>query len=250
MAVEHGLVPKNVAKAAHPPRIERREYQTWSAEQCRRFLAVAITGSAYGPIWALALATGVRRGELLGVRWRDVDLKRGTLSVRQAIVSVNGRTTVSPHPKTSSSRRTIPLTPRVVAELQSHRARQLERRLRLGDVWSDYDLVFASEVGTPISPRNLIREFVGLVARAGVKRVRIHDLRHTYATIALGTGAPVREVADILGHSSPATTLRIYGHAIPGRGARLVSAVEDIIHDGEDDDEGDEDENEAISTGS
>jgi len=210
VAVEQGLVARNVALAAHPPRPQHHEMESWSPEECQSFLDAA-QASSYGPIWQLALQTGMRRGELLGLRWRDVDFDRGVLIIRQGITPLAGVMTVT-GTKTPGSERAIPLRPRIVDLLRAHRARQNERRLRLGEVWSDHDLVFASDVGTPIMARNLVRDYDRWVELAGVKRIRIHDLRHTFASIALASGINPKVIAEILGHAKTSTTMDIYAH--------------------------------------
>ena len=145
----------NVCDLVTPPRAVAREMATWDGDQARGFLPVA-EQSAYGPIWLVALATGLRRGELLGLRWQDVEVERRTLSIRQTVGLV-GTTVVAGQPKTRSGRRTIPVPADVIETLREHRRRQNERRLALGSIWQDHDLVFAATNGNPINPNNLRR---------------------------------------------------------------------------------------------
>src|SRR5207248_5061441 len=140
----------------------------------------------YGPIWLLLAQTGMRRGEALGLRWSDIDWAGGCLVVSQAVVMVAGKCTFS-QPK-SRKRRTIPLTPELIQALREHRVRQAEHRLKIADVWQDHGLVFPSTVGTPVNARNLDRESRKIVARAGVPHIPIHGIRHTVATLAIGSG--------------------------------------------------------------
>src|SRR5207249_1172500 len=137
-AVKLGLVSRNAADAATPPLVVPREMQTWSPEEARRFLEAA-QQSSYGPIWLLYLATGLRRGELLGLRWTDVDPQGRVLHVAQTVIFIAGRAIIKP-PKSRASRRVVALQPEVVAALKEHQLRQHERRLALGPAWEDNDL--------------------------------------------------------------------------------------------------------------
>ncbi len=210
-----------------PPRVRHREMTTWDADQARRFLAVACAGSAYGPVWMVALATGMRRGELLGLRWRDMDLERGLLHVRQAAVRVRGQMVMS-QPKSLAGRRALPLQPPVITALRD-KARQNERRLGLGVAWQDDDLVFASASGGPINPSNLRRDFLALVERAGVPVIHIHDQRHTYATLGLATGANLKALSDSMGHAQTSITMNTYAHALPHQRQEVADKVGDIL---------------------
>lgn len=209
-ALKMGLVARNVADAVTPPRVERKEMQTWTEEQAQRFLERA-KQSPYGPIWIVLLLTGMRRGEGLGLRWRDVDSEGQVLRVRQTVTVVQGAPHIGP-PKNKSSVRDVSVHASVMAALHEHKARQNERRLQLGDVWQDNDLVFPSAVGTPINPNNLTRDYNRCVAQAGVPRIRIHDQRHTHASQLLQMGIDIKVVAERLGHARTSTTMDIYHH--------------------------------------
>jgi len=222
-AVKLGWVSRNVADAATPPRWKPREMQTWDAEEARRFVAVAHE-SIYGPIWLLALATGMRKGELLGLRWRDVNAERRVLSIRQTVGTLRGKIEVKP-PKTATSRRDVHIPQGVLDALREHRQRQNERRLEFGHIWQDHDLVFAAATGSPIHPDNLDRDFVRLVKRAGVKRIRIHDVRHSFATLAGQLGIPIKVISESLGHADVSTTLRTYTHVQPTQRVELADKV-------------------------
>ncbi len=184
--------------------------------------------SGYGPIWLLLALTGMRRGEALGLRWQDVDFGEGTMNVSQTYVSISARMRIST-PKTRAGRRVITLEPTLLDALREHRARQNERRLALGEVWRDHGLVFASEVGTPIQGRNLLREYATLVRKAGVPDISIHGIRHTVATLAIGAGQDIRTLADLLGHSKTSVTTDIYAHVLPHRKRELTQALSHII---------------------
>jgi integrase len=226
-AVRLDLVPKNVASNVTPPRWKPREMEVWSDDEARRFLAVA-DQSAYGPIWLLALSKGLRKGELLGVRWSDVDLDRGTLRIAQTIGALHGKI-VFKGTKNAGSKRAITLRAGVIAALRAHKVQQLERRLKVGEGWQDHDLVFTAAHGGPIHPDNLDRDFKRLVKLAGVKPIRIHDCRHSYATLALSTGEHVKVVSDTLGHTDISMTLQTYAHVIPAQRVALADKMESML---------------------
>jgi integrase len=222
-AMRLGLVSRNVADLVTPPRWTRREMTIWTLDEARRFLSVA-DQSHHGPIWALALATGMRRGELLGLRWQDVDWERGTVSVRQTVTVLGGASHIGP-PKTKSARRTITVQIEVLDALKEHRRAQNERRLAVGPVWQDYDLVFSTGIGTPINPGNLDRDFYRLVARAGVPRIRIHDLRHTNVTLSLRETGDIKAVSQRVGHANVSITLGTYAHVLPDQHQEVAKKV-------------------------
>ena len=226
-SVKLGLLTRNVADLVTPPRVPRKPRQTWDEEQARRFLAVA-DQSGRGPIWIVALATGMRRGELLGLRWQDVDFERGILSVRQTVGALRGKPDVKP-PKTRSSIRDVPVPAEVMAALREHRRRQNEQRLALGTVWEDYDLVFAAANGRPIYPDNLKRDFERLVHLAGVPRIRIHDQRHTHVTLAIAAGADIGAVSQRIGHSRTSITMDVYHHVLPRKHLEVSDKVGAVL---------------------
>lgn len=223
LATRLGVVPRNVADSVSAPRPVPKEVETWTPEECSRFWAHA-QGSCYGPIWLVALLTGMRRAELLGLRWRDIDWGACTISVRQGAVPVRGVMTIS-RPKTPSSRRTVVVSDRVIEALRFHRVAQNERRRRLGAVWKENDLVFASDVGTPIGAGNLRRDYRKWCERAGVRMLNIHAVRHTYASVALAAGENPKAIAENLGHD-PAVLLKIYSHVHATHRQKLARSVD------------------------
>ena len=169
--------------------------------------------------------TGMRRGEVLGLRWRDVDLDTSRIAVRNAIVSVAYEVLES-SPK-SHQARVIDLDPETTALLQRYREQQQREREELG-VDYDLDLVSCTEDGDPIHPQSFSQAFATAIERAGLRRIRLHDLRHTHATIAVKAGVPVKVISERLGHESPAFTLKQYAHVVPGmqaEAAELIAAV-------------------------
>jgi integrase len=227
-AIDLNLLAANPALCVQQPRVCSRSARTWSAEQARRFLAVA-TRSAYGPIWAVYLGSGMRRGEALGLRWQDVHFEHHTLRVEQTVGLERGRTVVKPKPKTEASRRTIAVDAAIIAALDEHREQQHAQRVAADDTWQDHDLVFASSRGTPINPNNLLRDFRRLVAQAGVPRIRIHDLRHTRITLAIQAGASIAAVSRRAGHARVSTTMDIYAQVTPDMHAEVADRISALL---------------------
>jgi integrase len=225
-AVSDGMVPRNAADVK-APRPTPEEMRPLSKAEARAFLEAAReTGDRFEALYVLAIATGLRRGELLGLRWDDVDLKRGTLRVGRALVREGGRHALG-ETKTRRGRRQINLTPRTVNALKTHRKNQLEEKIRRTGLYQDHGLVFASGVGTPLNPENLVkRSFKPLLKKAGLPEIRFHDLRHTCATLLLGRGVHQKFVQELLGHATIAMTLDTYSHYLPSMGGQVVGAME------------------------
>jgi len=227
-AAKWGLVARNVADLVTPPRARRQEMATLSPEQTRIFLAAA-QGDRLEALYVLALTTGMRQGELLALRWRDVDLQGRTLQVK-ATLQRTGAGFAFAEPKTARSRRQVALTDAAVAALRRHKAGQAEERLRIGAAWEDNGLVFANEVGRPIEATNLLRRsFHSLLVRAALPRIRFHDLRHTAATLLLAEGMHPKIVADMLGHAQVAITLDLYSHTTPAMHRQAADALDVLL---------------------
>lgn len=161
-------------------------------------------------------------------RWCDADLERCSLRVVQAVGLVCGTTSIH-EPKTKNARRTMPVPPAVVAPLRLHRARQEEQRIEAGPAWQDHDLIFPTRLGTPINPNNLARDYNRLIELAGVPRIRIHDQRHTYATLALERGANLLGVSRQLGHARPSTTSDLYAHVTAAMQQQVTDTMGDVL---------------------
>ena len=217
-ACDH-VLPTNAAGGIRVPGARAdtwgHERHTWSAEEARRFLDLTEQpGNApYGPIWHVSLATGMRLGELLGLRWRDVTLDHapdaGLLQLRHAMTDGAGGPQLGPL-KSKAARRDVLIPTPVVAALRAHRARQAAWRLRLGPAYQDHDLVFAQQTGRPVRRQNIWRHYQTLLAKAGVPRIRIHDHRHTHITWALEEHADLKAVSARVGHSTTRITAEIY----------------------------------------
>jgi integrase len=212
-ATRWGLVPRNVALLASPPRPNQPELQVWTAADLRSFLAF-VKGDRLYALWLLAASTGMRRGEVLGLQWPDVDLGRARVAVRRSLVTVGHRVVVS-EPKTAKGRRSVALDPATVAGLKALRKHQTAERLAWGPAWTDSGLVFTRGDGRPLHPREVTRAFTRHVLAAGLPVIRLHDLRHTHATLALAAGVHPKVVQERLGHANIAITLDTYSHAVP-----------------------------------
>jgi len=217
LAEKHNLVAGNVARLAKPPRLTRKERRTLTLDEVTTQLLPALQAHRLSAAFLLLFMTGLRRGEVAGLRWQDIDWKAEVMHIRQALVRVKdyvaGRTQlVVQEPKTDSSRRTIPLPEMCLAALRHHRAAQAEERLRLGQAYTDYGLVFCGLDGAPIDPSTLGRVFKRSLQQAGLPAIRPHDARHTFATWLLEQGVSPKVVQTLLGHSSIAITLDLYSH--------------------------------------
>lgn len=224
------LLPRNPAAGRLTlPRYSPKAIQTWSPEQARLFLEhLSATGHRWHGAFALMLAAGLRRGEVLGLRWQDIDLEGGRASIVQTVVQIQGRSIVK-RPKTERATRTVSLRPEVVALLRRRRVEQLEDRMLAGSAWrpeeGDEGLVFTTSVGTRIAPRNFLREFQKLAEAVGLPKLRAHELRHTAATIALSLGTHPKFVADLLGHARVAITLDTYSHVLENMHERATDDI-------------------------
>ena len=222
-AEREGIVPRNVARLSAAPRIGAREGRTLTVEQARELLDAA-AGYRFEAAVVLALAYGMRRGEVLGLHWSALDWQAGTLRVTHGVKRVkdrdglSGRRTrlVVSELKTPKSRRTLTLTPELVARFRQHRLRQAEAQMAAGGLWQDHGLIFASEVGTPMDPDNFSHSFARLCERAGLGHWHPHELRHSGASLMLAQGTPLHVVSDVLGHASIAITKDVYGHLLEG----------------------------------
>jgi integrase len=214
VAVKWQLIPVNPATLVDAPQGAPHEITPLSAAEARRLVEVAQDDRMQAR-WLVGLALGLRQGETLGLWWSDVDLDTGLLRVRRALQRQRGGGLVFTEPKTMRSKRTIPLPPPLVEALRQHQERQEKEQLAAGTLWRSSPCVFTTPIGTPVDPRNDYREFKKLITRAGLPSVRLHDLRHTAASLLLAQNVPARVVMEILGHSQIALTMNTYSHVAP-----------------------------------
>jgi integrase len=225
-AVRWGLVPRNVSEDVDRPRLRREEIRPLNRHQARHLLNTAGESSdRFEALYVLALHTGMRPGELLGLKWEHVNFDEGSLQLNRALAGKNLTA-----PKTSLSRRRIDLSNASIAALKAHRKRQLEARMHKAGLWRDHGLVFPSTVGTPLFHRNVVRAFKDLLKRAGLPQsTRLYDLRHTCATLLLGSNVHPKYVQELLGHASIALTLDTYSHVLKGMDGGIGGAMDEAL---------------------
>jgi integrase len=229
-AVRWGRIARNPADAADPPRSTasmRPTMKTWTAKQLRAFLEHTADHRLHAAFVLLA-TTGMRRGECLGLRWSDVDLRAGRVSITQTMIAVNHQVRIG-SPKTARARRTVVLDSGTVAAIRDHRQRQIAERLLMGAGFTDHGLVFCRPDGGPLHPERFSRTFMIEAARAGLPAIRLHDLRHTWATLALSAGEHPKVVQERLGHANVSITLDVYSHVTEGLHGDAASRVAGII---------------------
>jgi integrase len=235
-AEREGIIARNVAALSAPPRVRAREGRTLTVEQARQLLDVA-AGHRFELVIILALAYGMRRGEVLGLRWSALDWDTGTLQVTHSVQRIKSREGQPGHRtqliigelKTPRSRRSLALTPEILAKLRQHHTRQIERKMAAGPAWRDHGLIFASETGAPLDPENFSRGFAKLCSRAGLGRWHPHELRHSGASLMLAQGTPLHVVSEILGHASITITKDVYGHLVEGDRRAVAASMSQAL---------------------
>lgn len=235
-AMRWDRIVRNPCASADPPKpgkAHRSTMCTWSADELAAFLS-ATAGDRLSVAWWLLATTGMRRGEVLGLTWQAIDLDGGTLSIRRTLVTTQARRAGDPgmswsEPKTDKGWRTVALDAETVAILRAHRTRQLEERLAAGPEYDDQDLVVATVFGKPVHPKTLSWYFGRAVKIAGLPSIRLHDLRHSYATLALKAGIHPRVVQERLGHANVGITLDTYSHVTMPMQIEAASVVAGLI---------------------
>lgn len=227
-AVRRGLVSRNVALVAHAPKlrsIPKTEPQAWNAQQLQAFLQAAAGHRLFPAFWVLA-ATGMRRSELLGLRWDDVDFKKARVSVNRGLVAVAYEVRES-RGKTPNARRAIDLDPTTIKVLKAWKEWQRAEQEAAGIESESW--VFTNNDGKPVHPHSISQTFERIANRAGVPRIRLHDVRHTHGTLLIKAGVPVKVVSERLGHGNPAFTIDTYQHVLPGMQAEAARTFEQLI---------------------
>jgi integrase len=224
------MLSQNPASYVDLPRLKKTEMKSFSPEEADRFLKAAAE-DRWGTLWAVALTTGMRPGEYLALRWPDVDLNAGTVTVRRALVRRKDGGWEFEEPKTDRGRRTIPLPPTVIASLAEHKRKQAEERLAKGPAYESQGLVFATSTGQPLDQINLSRRhFKPILKAAGLPSdFRVYDLRHSCATLLLAAGENPKVVSERLGHASITLTLDIYSHVLPSMQQQAAERLEAIL---------------------
>lgn len=228
IAERYGIVPRNVAKLVTPPQVHTKTFEPLTTEQASAFIA-GLNDHELRNLFLTAIVTGMRMSELLGLRWKDVSLEKGTVSVNVSLQRYDSAYHLDP-PKTKNSRRIIPVPPVIVEALKDERKKQRENKVRLRPVWQGdaWGLVFSMEDGSPRNGSVVTHRFQAALAAAGLPKVRFHDLRHGAATYLLNSGTDARTVMELLGHSQISTTLGIYAHALEANKRAATNRLGDI----------------------
>ena len=229
-ALKFGLVSRNVAKLVDPPRVPKREIIPFTVDEARRFLEV-IKGDRLGNLFVIMLSRGLRLGEALGLAWDDIDFERSRLTVRHGLEKLTGKRFRLVETKSEHGYRTIFLPAVALAALHHQRAAQEREREIAGSAWkgSPWPLVFTSTVGTPLFHRNVHRRFCELLDIGGLRRVRPHDMRHSAAALLIAQGVHAKAIQELLGHSSVAFTLQVYGHLFEEAKRETADKMDSIL---------------------
>ncbi|MBV9691594.1 MAG: site-specific integrase [Ktedonobacteraceae bacterium] len=227
-AVKWNLIARNVCDVVTPPVPRQHEIQPLDQEQAKRFLQ-AVHNHKLEALLTMALVTGMRRGELLGLHWQDIDLETGSVQIRRSVNRVGGFGLQESEPKTAKGRRKIILPSFVREVLQRHRTRQQEARVKAGAQWQGKEIVFSNMYGGYIDPSNLQKDFKRILKEAELPNMRFHDLRHSAATLLLGMGVNPKIVQELLGHSTISMTMDIYSHVLPSMQQEAMGKLDDLF---------------------
>ncbi|HLF07940.1 MAG TPA: site-specific integrase [Dehalococcoidia bacterium] len=228
-ALRWDLVARNVVSLVRPPRRTTGEMRFLGPDDARDLME-AVKGNPLEACFVVALTCGLRSGELQALRWKDVELERRRLRVVATLTTVTDGEPVFGEPKTQHSRRTVWLSEMAFEALEAHQDRQEAQRKLAGPVWKEHGLVFTNDAGGPLWRSQIRKHWLDLLKAAKLPHLRVHDLRHTAATLLLAEGVPVKVASEMLGHSDVATTLRIYAHVIEGAQEQAASAMDRLFH--------------------
>lgn len=226
-ACREELIARDVVSLVEPPQVEQRDLSPWSLDETLDFLAAARTDPLYAA-FVLAIALGFRRGEIIGLRWQDVDLEQRVIRVRKQRQRVHGEV-YDDDPKGRRRKQSLPLPAMCVAPLRWQRMRQAAIRERAGEQRTESDYVFTTRTGRPVEPRNLYRSFTRVAGSAGLRVIRLHDARHGCATLLTAAGVAPRVVMDILGHSQIAVTMNVYTHVVQDTQREALSHMDRLL---------------------
>jgi integrase len=227
-AVKEGLLGRNPVEAVERPKVEQREMQILTEEQARQ-LVIASEGSRFGTLFYLALMTGMREGELLGLKWADIDWMRGVLNVQRQLQMKAGGGFAFVPPKTKAGRRQVKLGQGTLDRLVKHREEQALIRADRGDRWEENELIFPNTLGRPMEYRNMCLYFKDILKANGLPNIRFHDLRHTSISFLLDMGTPVNTVQRRAGHSKASITTDTYGHSLAHSEDEAAEKIEELI---------------------
>lgn len=236
-ALKNDLISRNVSEAATLPKKVKKEPRVLTTEEQQKFTE-AFKGNRLEAAFTLDLFTGLRRGELLGLRWKDIDFKNKLIKVNQTLCRVKNfddtviktkTKLVFDTPKTEKGKRVIPLLDEVIEALKSHRTRQKTEKFKVGEIYQDNDLVFCTTIGTPLDPRKFNDLFHEVVEKAGIGRANIHALRHTFATRGLENGIELKVMQEFLGHSSISLTGDVYSHVLQDKKREAINKLKSVF---------------------
>lgn len=227
-AVVWGMITNNPVKGVKVPRSPQQELSIWTKEQVKIFLD-HVEGTRFEALYFLAVTTGLRQGELLGLMWSDIDWGKKRLSIKRQLRQVRGKGLIFQELKTKTAQRVIFLGDSAILKLEQHRTIQDQQKLIAGSRWQDQNIVFPSTIGTPLGPRNLYRQFINTTEKTGLPRIKFHDLRHTAATLMLKEGIHPKVVQERLGHSSITLTLDVYSHVIPSMQEEVAEKLDGLL---------------------
>ena len=224
-AVKQGTIKRNILDAVIAPKVIKKEVEVWDTETRAKAMTI-LRESQYGDFYQLGLMTGMRRGELAGLKWASVNLASKHLQVVNTLQRITGQGLMNGQPKTERSRRSIALSADTVSLLHEIRGKQITQQLEVADAWTDSGYVFTHPDGMPIDPNLATRAFKKVVTTSGLPKLTIHGLRHTHATILLEQGVNPKVVSERLGHASVATTMDIYSHVLPDMQEKAALAID------------------------
>ncbi len=238
-AVKWSIVSRNVCDMVDVPQRAHHEMKPLTVEEARHLLETA-KDHPLEALFVLALTTGLRRGEILALKWSDINLDKKTIQVQRIFTRVPGQRYIEAEPKTKKSRRSVSLTSNAVELLKQHKKRQSEAKLKASSQWVENNLVFCTSLGTPYNPSKLLERFSTLLKRAGLPHMRFHDLRHSAATILLAMNVHPKIVQELLGHNQISMTMDLYSHVLPGMQEGMIDKLEEALEQPEDDEDNDE----------
>ena len=228
-ALKLGLIGRNPVDAVTRPKVKRKEMRVFTDDQARAFLSAA-KQTRHACLFQIALHTGMRQGELLGLMWKDIDWITWQIHVQRQLQRNPNGSLVFSEPKTAAGRRTIVISPTMIDSLRKHLEEQEEYKKVLGKKWEENDLIFPSKLGTPLHQANMFREYKELLKETGLPLLRFHDLRHTSATLLLTQGVHPKIVQERLGHSNIAMTMDIYSHVLPSMQEDAALKMDELLN--------------------